>query len=131
MRDTRSGASTGFPIGLADDAYEEPPIRLGAGDRLYLDSDGVGEAIGHAGKQFGNARLLEAIGRGRSVPLQASVAALVEDLERWRGSASVQDDISIVAIEVCDPGILVRRIPTMPLLFTLRTGQSKVDGWTA
>ena len=53
-----------------------------------------------AGAPFGNARLLEAIGRGRSVPLQESVAALVEDLDRSRGSASVQDDVSIVAIEV-------------------------------
>ena len=38
--------SQGFPIGLADDAYEERSIRLGAGDRLYLYSDGVPESIG-------------------------------------------------------------------------------------
>ena len=56
--------------------------------------------MNHAGEQFGDARLLEAIGRGRSVPLQESVAALVGDVERWRGAASAQDDISIVAVEV-------------------------------
>jgi PAS domain S-box-containing protein len=92
--------SQGFPIGLADEAYEERSIRLGAGDRLYLYSDGVPEAMDRAGQQFGDARLLELIGRGRSVPLQESVAALVEDVERWCGPASVQDDISLVAIEV-------------------------------
>ena len=62
--------SQGFPIGLADEAYEERSVRLGAGDRLYLYSDGVPEAMDPAGKQFGDARLLEAIGRGRSEPLR-------------------------------------------------------------
>ena len=40
----------GSPIGLADDAYEERSVRLGAGDRLYLYSDGVPEAMDPAGK---------------------------------------------------------------------------------
>ena len=66
--------SQGSPIGLADDPYEERWVRLGAGDRLYLYSDGVPEAMDPAGKQFGDARLLEAIGQGRSESLQESVA---------------------------------------------------------
>ena len=92
--------SQGFPIGLAEDAYEERSVRLAAGDRLYLYSDGVTEMMDPAGELFGDARLLEAIGRGRSVPLQESVAALVGEVERWRGAASARDDISIVAVEV-------------------------------
>ncbi len=56
-------ASRGSMIGLADDAYEERSVRLGAGDRLYLYSDGVTEAMDPAGEQFGDARLLGAIGR--------------------------------------------------------------------
>ena len=113
--------SQGFPIGLADDAYEERSVRLGAGDRLYLYSDGVPEAMDPAGKQFGDARLLEAIGRGRSEPLQESVATLLEEIARWHGSERPQDDISILAVEVSvasglgEPGVesLVRpRTPT-------------------
>ena len=80
--------SQGSPIGLADDAYEERSVRLGAGDRLYLYSDGVPEAMDPAGKQFGDARLLEAIGRGRSEPLQESVATL---LGRSRGGMDPRD----------------------------------------
>jgi PAS domain S-box-containing protein len=91
---------TGSVIGLAEDSYEERSVRLGAGDRRYLYSDGVSEAMNTAREQFGNGRLLEAIGRGRTVPLQESVAALVEDTERWRGSASAEDDISMLAVEV-------------------------------
>ena len=62
--------SPGFPIGLAEDAYEERSVRLAAGDRLYLYSDGVPEAMNPAGERFGDARLLEAIGRGRAEPLR-------------------------------------------------------------
>jgi sigma-B regulation protein RsbU (phosphoserine phosphatase) len=92
--------SQGLPIGLAEDAYKERSVRLAAGDRLYLYSDGVPEAMDPAGEQFGYARLLQAIGRGWSKPLQEGVAALLEDIERWRGAASAQDDVAILAVEV-------------------------------
>ena len=92
--------SQGFPIGMADDAYEERSIHLRAGDRLYLYSDGVTEAMDPAGQQFGDARLLEAIGQARSEPLQEGVATLVREIGRWHGSERPQDDISIVAAEV-------------------------------
>lgn len=91
---------TGFPIGLADDDHAERSVRLATGDRLYLYSDGVSEAMDPAGTQFGEARLMEAIRRNRSEPLQASVSALLEEISRWLGSESPHDDISILAVEV-------------------------------
>ena len=90
---------TFLPVGLAADAYEEQSVRLGAGDRLYLYSDGVPEAMDSAGKQFGDARLLKAIAQGRSEPLQESVATLLGEIARWQGSERPQDDISILAVE--------------------------------
>jgi sigma-B regulation protein RsbU (phosphoserine phosphatase) len=90
----------GFPIGLDDDAYEERSVLLGAGDRLYLYSDGVSEALDPAGKQFGDPRILESIGQGRSEPLQESVAILLGEIARWHGFERFQDDISILAVEV-------------------------------
>lgn len=92
--------SAGFPIGMAEDAYEERSIHLGAGDRLYLYSDGVPEAMDPAGKPFGNARLLATIGQWRAEPLQADVATLLGEITRWHGSESPHDDISILAVEV-------------------------------
>lgn len=92
--------SQGLPIGLAEDAYEERSVCLVAGDRLYLYSDGVPEAMDPAGEPFGNTRLLQTIGRGRSEPLQDDVTALLVEIERWRGAASAQDDIAILAVEV-------------------------------
>ncbi len=92
--------SQGYPIGLAEEAYIERSVRLAAGDRLYLYSDGVPEAMCPAAEPFGKVRLLEAIARGRSGSLQASVTALLAEIERWRGAASALDDISILAVEV-------------------------------
>ncbi len=92
-------ASQGSPIGMADDSYEERSIRLGKGDRLYLYSDGVPEAMNSAGEQFGNARLLEAICQGRSESLQKSAATLLGEIARWQGPERPRDDISILAVE--------------------------------
>jgi sigma-B regulation protein RsbU (phosphoserine phosphatase) len=108
--------SRGLPIGLAENAYEERSVRLAAGDRLYLYSDGVPEAMDPAGEQFGYARLLQAIGRGRSEPLQEGVAALLGEIERWRGAVSAQDDIAILAVEVS--AAAGRDAPGVPSLLT-------------
>ena len=93
-------ASEGFPIGLASDVDEERSVHLRSGDRLFLYSDGVPEAMDSAGEQYGEARLLKVIGHGRSTPLQESVATLVNEIARWHGSEKPQDDISILALEV-------------------------------
>jgi sigma-B regulation protein RsbU (phosphoserine phosphatase) len=90
----------GFPIGMIDDAYEESSVHLGTGDRLYLYSDGIPEAMDPAGMQFGDARLLEAIGQARVDPLQQSVDSLLGKIARWHASERPHDDISIVAVEV-------------------------------
>jgi sigma-B regulation protein RsbU (phosphoserine phosphatase) len=92
--------SQGSPIGLEDDAYEEGSLLLGAGDRLYLYSDGVSEAMDPAGKRFGDPRILDVIGQGRSELIQESVALLLGETARWHGFERFQDDISILGIEV-------------------------------
>lgn len=92
--------SQGFPIGLTDDAYQERSVYLKTGDRLYLYSDGVTEAMNHAGKQFGIGRVLQAIEKGRSGPLQESITQLMNEIAEWHGYEKPQDDISIVASEI-------------------------------
>jgi sigma-B regulation protein RsbU (phosphoserine phosphatase) len=92
--------SRGFPIGLADEAYEERSVRLGAGDRLYLYSDGVPESMNPAGEPFGDAGLLAVIGRARTEPLHQGTEAVLEEVVRWHGAGRPQDDISLLAVEV-------------------------------
>lgn len=91
--------SDGFPIGLATDHYEERSVRLATGDRLYLYSDGIPEAMNHQGELFGSVRLLETIEHSRSKSLQQSIRSLLTEISRWQGSQSPQDDISILAVE--------------------------------
>ncbi len=89
--------SPGFPISIAEEAYEEQCVQLAPGDRLYLYSDGVPDAMSSSGERFGEVRLKEAISRCRAGPLQEGVDALLAEIVRWSGSERPQDDISIVA----------------------------------
>jgi phosphoserine phosphatase RsbU/P len=95
--------SEGFPIGLTDEIYEERSVQLAAGDRLYIYSDGIPEAMDAEGIQFGDARLLEAIRGGRSRPLQDSVSQLVDEIAKWQGTERPRDDVSIVAVGLGGP----------------------------
>lgn len=95
--------SEGFPIGISDEPYEERTIRLEAGDRMYLYSDGVPEAMDGNGQQFGDTRLLAAVGQGRSDTLSEGVELLIGKISAWHGARSAHDDISILAIEM-SPG---------------------------
>jgi phosphoserine phosphatase RsbU/P len=92
--------SAGFPLGLTDGVYQERTIRLGPGDRLYLYSDGLPEAMNSAGNQFGNAQLLQAISQRREQPLQEGVTSLLAELVTWQECEHPQDDVSIVAVEM-------------------------------
>jgi sigma-B regulation protein RsbU (phosphoserine phosphatase) len=99
--------SAGSPIGLADDAYEERSILLSAGDRLYLYSDGVPEAMDADGKSFGEGQLAAAIAEGSAESLDDSIARIAKSIVRWRGSEKAQDDISILGIELLAAANLV------------------------
>jgi phosphoserine phosphatase RsbU/P len=104
--------SHGFPIGLADEPYEERAVRLSAGDRLYLFSDGVPEAMDPFSEQFGEDRLLAAICQGRSETLKDSVATLLGKVAKWHESGRFQDDISILAVELSVAQVPARPVPS-------------------
>ncbi|MBC7966255.1 MAG: SpoIIE family protein phosphatase [Fuerstia sp.] len=97
--------SQGSPIGITDDAYEERSVSLGAGDRLYIYSDGIPEAMNSAGKLFGTDRLLEEIGKIRSQQLEEGVITLLDQITRWHESERPQDDISLLTVEIGDTPI--------------------------
>src|SRR5687768_5071584 len=95
--------SPGFPIGLAEEPYNENVLQLAPGDRLYLYSDGLPEAAKPGGERFGDARLLRAIDRVRAKPLQQGISELLGEIEQWQGGESPQDDISMLAVELAMP----------------------------
>jgi sigma-B regulation protein RsbU (phosphoserine phosphatase) len=92
--------SPGFPIGLAEEPYDERSVRLAPGDRLYLYSDGLPDAMDPAADRFGDARLLAAIDRGRTESLDAGIATLLAEVIAWQADQRPQDDISLLAVEL-------------------------------
>jgi phosphoserine phosphatase RsbU/P len=92
----------GYPIGLADGPkpYNEWSLRLNPGDRLYLYSDGIPEAVSPEGVAFGNERMLRQMEAGRLEPLCGVVNELVAEIEAWSGVTRVRDDLSVLAVEV-------------------------------
>jgi len=90
----------GYAVGLfpgSEVASEE--VRLSAGDRLFLYSDGLVDCTNAAGTRYTSARLMEKIAAGRGMPLDALVESLRKDVTGWRGAESFADDVSLLAIE--------------------------------
>ncbi|MFI5166065.1 MAG: PP2C family protein-serine/threonine phosphatase [Thermoanaerobaculales bacterium] len=87
------------PVSLAQGTYTDHVLTLAPGDRVYLYTDGIPEAENGAEEQFGFDRLQKVLDASRGEPLQASVEALVRQLETWCGEAGFADDISVLAIE--------------------------------
>jgi phosphoserine phosphatase RsbU/P len=90
----------GYPIGLAEEPYCEQCVHLTPGDRLYLYSDGITDAMNAGREVFGDGQVLEVIGRGRAEPLQQAIATVLAAVARWQGGERPHDDISILVVEV-------------------------------
>ena len=89
---------TGRPIGVGE-AYEQHVIQLTCGDRLYLYSDGVSEAMNPLQELYGEHRLMSILQSGRHEDLAGSVAALQGELKEWHGGGLAKDDISVLGME--------------------------------
>lgn len=96
----------GVPIGLAEAArpFAEWAVTLGLGDRIYLFSDGIPEAVNPDREAYGLGRFLQTIESGRGDPLCGSVNDLVGQVEAWSGARGVRDDVSLMALELHSPG---------------------------
>ena len=93
--------SDGFAIGWVDDMqYDEHVVQLQPGDRLYLYSDGVPEAMNEELNQFGKQQMLEIIELGKSQSLDESVSLLAKTVERWCRKNGPKDDVSILGLEI-------------------------------
>ena len=65
------------------------------GDTLALYTDGVTESFDHAGEEFGERRLAEALCRHRDVPVHAAVASIVDEVRRF-SPVEQHDDITLI-----------------------------------
>jgi sigma-B regulation protein RsbU (phosphoserine phosphatase) len=103
-----SGASpalvdgSGMAIGWFSDIFscDENVLQLAPGDRVYLYSDGVPEAMDPDANQLGEKQMLEVLELARDGPLDASVTLLLNVVERWAAGGSLKDDVSILGFEI-------------------------------
>jgi PAS domain S-box-containing protein len=93
--------SDGMTIGWIEDAeFNEKVIQLNPGDRIYMYSDGVPEAMNEAFETFGRERMFDIISRSRSATLDESVSSLLSGVDQWYGERGPLDDVSILGFEV-------------------------------
>ncbi len=91
----------GFPVGWMDDVeYEEHRLELAPGDRLFLYSDGVNEALSPSQELYGGDRLLANVETHASSPIADGVNALFEATCAWSLPNGPHDDVSILGLEV-------------------------------
>jgi len=90
--------STGLPLGMFHEATFTPArVRLGAGDMLFLFTDGLSEARGENG-EYGVDRLMHLIGRQSSSTAAGLIAACLEDVRGFAGASPGFDDLTLLAI---------------------------------
>ncbi len=92
-------AGGGLPVGMLENAvFEDGRLTLGPGDRLFLYTDGVIEALDAAEQEYGIDHLLAAIERGRSLPLRAGIDQVAAEVRDWC-NGRLRDDVSVLAVE--------------------------------
>jgi PAS domain S-box-containing protein len=96
--------SSGFPIGMVrNPEYQDRVIKMKAGDRLYLYTDGIPESNDHEEREFGIERVMKVLNRNRGRSVQESLDNLMHELEEWRSDRSLHDDVTILGFEIKKP----------------------------
>ena len=99
--------AAGLPIGMFPDAtYTEFVVTLGRGDRLFFYSDGVTDAMNPADEDYGRTGLMKTVAATRALPLAGALGEVRTAVSRWRGTDRLDDDLSLLALEVpARPGV--------------------------
>jgi len=92
----------GLPIGVGEGGFQEDVVTLRPGDRLYLYSDGVPEAMNTVGVQFGTERMMADLAVTRGDTLAKSVESVWHAVKTWCNGAGLHDDVSLLSLEIAD-----------------------------
>jgi sigma-B regulation protein RsbU (phosphoserine phosphatase) len=87
----------------SDEKYTNTPIRLAAGDRILMCTDGLLEAANPTGELFGRERLKEFMASHSRLPAQRFADALLQDLVSWSGrkaGSPQEDDLTLIVADI-------------------------------
>jgi sigma-B regulation protein RsbU (phosphoserine phosphatase) len=85
-----------------DLSFVEDSLKIGAGDRLVLFTDGLTEAMDDQNNLFGNARVKELISHGTSLSPQQFCYMVKEHVDEYSAGAAdeTRDDFTLLQIMV-------------------------------
>ncbi len=76
--------------------YKEYELQMNPGDRIFVYTDGVPEAINSAMEQYGTERMIRALSAAGDKTLQETLSAVREDLSSFVGEEDQFDDITML-----------------------------------
>jgi sigma-B regulation protein RsbU (phosphoserine phosphatase) len=89
----------GLPLGMFCEAeFASSKVKLNSGDSILLFTDGVTEAVGIDGIEFGTDRLIDSVSRRSFAGPSELIAKCVGEINGHRGDAARNDDLSMLAL---------------------------------
>jgi sigma-B regulation protein RsbU (phosphoserine phosphatase) len=79
--------------------YSAATIEMAKGDTLVVFSDGVSETWNRSEEEFGVARLVEVVKRGRPLGAAALEAEILRALEEYSAGARTMDDRTLIVLK--------------------------------
>ncbi len=110
-RDRRTGTylseyvgSEGMPVGLVeeelfDSAIEDKTLEFAPGSTLVLYTDGLTEAPNAEGKEFGGARLADALRAGHTGSAREVNDTILAAVNQFAGSTGLRDDYTLLTVK--------------------------------
>ena len=94
-------STTGVVLGVASDwPYASHDVALSPGARLVCFTDGLTEAVGTDGEEFGDERLVETVLANRARTADELAALVLDTVRTWAGD-ELQDDATLI-VAACD-----------------------------
>lgn len=94
-------AAAGVPLGLLEGtAYDQTELRLEPGDLLLLASDGITEAQGEAGVEYGVKRLREFVESHPEASASELLEAIFTDVAEFSADRPQHDDRTVIVVKV-------------------------------
>jgi sigma-B regulation protein RsbU (phosphoserine phosphatase) len=97
----KSGEFANVPLAVSSTTvYVQQNMQLAAGDRLFIYTDGLIEALDRDDEHYGVERLKSLLEENGRAPLQELRTAVLTDVRMHTGGDLTHDDVTFLAIEI-------------------------------